>query len=91
MQDSILQGQYSYTITRIDAVLYNNHGTIGKVGNCDFNGSIVCRDDAIIYQAHLDLNWDIRLGSRSSDAMDLFIFLPVVVSDPSVVGWKEVY
>ena len=21
----------------------------------------------------------------------LFIFLPVVVSDPSVVGWKEVY
>lgn len=91
VQDSILQGQYSYTITRIDAVLYNNHGTIGKVGNCDFNGSIVCRDDAIIYQAHLDLNWDIRLGSRSSDAMDLFIFLPVVVSDPSVVGWKEVY
>jgi len=91
VQDSILQGQYSYTITRIDAVLYNNHGTIGKVGNCDFNGSIVCRDDALIYQARLDINWDIRLGSRSLDAMDLFIFLPVVVGDPSVVGWKEVY
>lgn len=91
VQDSILQGQYSYTITKVDAVLYNNHGIIGKVGNCDINGAFVCRDDALMYQAALDLSWDIRLGSRSRDAVDLFIFLPVVVGDPSVVGWKEVY
>ena len=72
-------------------MLYNNHGIIGKVGNCDINGAFVCRDDALMYQAALDLSWDIRLGSRSRDAVDLFIFLPVVVGDPSVVGWKEVY
>lgn len=91
VQNSILQGQYSYTITKVDAVLYNNHGIIGKVGNCDINGAFVSRDDALLYQAELDLSWDIRLGSRCRDAMDMFIFLPVVVGDPSVVGWKEVY
>lgn len=90
VQDSILQGQYSYTITRVDAILYNNHAVLGKVGNCDFNGSIVSRDDALIYQAHLDINWDVRLGSRSPDGLDFTSYLPYVVDEPVVTSWKEV-
>ncbi len=90
VQDSILQGQYSYTITRVDAILYNNHAVLGKVGNCDFNGAIVTRDDALIYQAHLDINWDARLGSRSPDGLDFTSYLPYVLDDPVVTRWTEV-
>ncbi|MBO7720860.1 MAG: hypothetical protein J6T01_00470 [Kiritimatiellae bacterium] len=58
------------TITRIDAVLYNNHGIFGKLGECSINGSLVCRNEGLQYSRKLYLNWDIRLYSGSSETVD---------------------
>ena len=58
------------TITRIDAVLYNNHGIFGKLGKCTINGSLVCRNEGLQYTSNLYLNWDIRLYSGSSETVD---------------------
>lgn len=87
-----LLGDYADTsITRIDATLYNNHAVMGKLGqNCSINGSMVCRDEAIIYSNKLSFNWDIRLGSRSRDGMDIDLYLPMTIGDPQVIGWREV-
>ena len=57
------RGAYQPTITRIDAVLYNNHGIIGHIGNCTINGSLVCRNEAMIFEDALKINWDHRLCS----------------------------
>ena len=80
----------SSAITRVDAVLYNNHAVMGTVGKCEFNGALVSRDEGIIYNSSVGFNWDIRLGSRSPDGLDFFIYLPMSVADPRVIGWREV-
>jgi hypothetical protein len=80
----------STAITRVDAVLFNNHAVMGTVGQCQFNGALVSRDEGIIYSTSVKFNWDIRLGSRSPDGIDFFIYLPMSVADPRVVGWREV-
>lgn len=80
----------SAAITRVDAVLFNNHAVMGRVGQCQFNGALVSRDEGIIYSTSVKFNWDIRLGSRSPDGLDFFIYLPMSVADPRVVGWREV-
>lgn len=79
----------SATITQIDAVLYNNHAVMGKIGQSLFNGALVCRDEGIIYSSTVKFNWDIRLGSRSPDGIDFFIYLPMSIADPRVVSWRE--
>jgi Tfp pilus assembly protein PilX len=86
----ISQLAQSSAITRVDAVLYNNHATMGKTGACQFNGALICRDEGIIYSSSVKFNWDIRLGSRSPDGIDFFIFLPMSPATPRVVGWQEV-
>ena len=58
------------TITRIDAVLYNNHGIFGKLGQCSINGSLVCRNEGLQYSSRLYLNWDIRLYSGSAETVN---------------------
>lgn len=78
------------SITRIDAVLYNNHATIGIIGACRFNGALVCRDEGIIYSGSVHFNWDIRLGSYSRDGTDIFIYLPMTPVTPRVIAWQEV-
>ena len=81
--------QSSY-ISNVDAVLYNNHAIMGKIDKCKFNGALVCRDEGCWYSSWVRMNWDIRLGSRSPDGMDFFIYLPMSVADPRVIGWREV-
>jgi len=77
-------------ITRIDGVLYNNHATMGTVGACSFNGSLVCRDESICYSSNVYFNWDIRLGSQSQDGLNVFINFPMSPSTPNVVSWQEI-
>lgn len=77
-------------IQQIDAVLYNNHAIMGHVGACVINGSLVSRDEAIIYSSSLKINWDIRLGTQSKDGMNFFINLPVSPARPQVVSWREI-
>ncbi len=85
----IAQQAQSDAITQIDAVLYNNHATMGCIGACLFNGALVCRDEAIIYNTSVTFNWDIRLGSASRDGMDFFIYLPMSPAPPQVIEWQE--
>ena len=80
-------GAYTPTITRIDAVMYNNHGIIGHIGNCTINGSLVCRNEAMIYSGALKINWDHRLYSGFSGN----IGLPMDASQPpQTLSWREI-
>ena len=78
---------YRPTITRIDAVMYNNHGIIGHIGNCTINGSLVCRNEAMIYSGALKINWDHRLFSGFDGNIDL----PMDASQPpQTLSWREI-
>ena len=66
--DQVIKDRVSSSdITQIDAVLYNNHAVMGRIGQCQFNGALISRDEGIIYRNSVRFNWDIRLGSRSPD------------------------
>ena len=80
------------TITRVDAVLYNNHGIFGKTGKCSFNGALVCRNEGLQYTSNLYLNWDIRLFSGSSETVDNDKVGLAKASDnpPMTISWAEV-
>ena len=78
------------TITRIDAVLYNNHGIFGRLGQCTINGSLVCRNEGLQYSSRLYLNWDMRLYSGSSETVDNDKVGLAKASDspPTTVDWR---
>lgn len=78
------------TITRIDAVLYNNHGIFGKLGQCSINGSLVCRNEGLQYSSKLYLNWDIRLYSGSSETVNNDQVGLAKASDnpPKTIDWR---
>ena len=78
------------TITRIDAVLYNNHGIFGKLGQCSINGSLVCRNEGLQYSSKLYLNWDMRLYSGSSETVsnDQVGLARASDSPPKTVDWR---
>ena len=85
------RGTYQPTITRIDAVMYNNHGIIGHIGNCTINGSLVCRNEAMIYEGALKINWDHRLYSGLSGSMSDALGLPMDASrPPQTLSWREI-
>ena len=85
------RGAYQPTITRIDAVMYNNHGIIGHIGNCTINGSLVCRNEAMIYEGALKINWDHRLYSGLSGSMSNALGLPMDASrPPETLSWREI-
>lgn len=79
------------TITQIDAVLYNNHGIFGKLGQCTINGSLVCRNEGMIFSGKLYLNWDYRLYSGSPEnVMNQLVGMPLGTGKPIVLSWQEV-
>ena len=79
------------TISRIDAVLYNNHGIFGNVAACTINGSLVCRNEGIIFQNHLYLNWDSRLFSGSPESVaNSLVGMPVSAALPQILALQEV-
>ncbi len=80
----------STSIQQVDAVLYNNHAILGNIGQCAFNGALVCRDEAIIYYGSLKMNWDIRIGSDSLDGTAFDIYLPLSIAEPHPVSWREI-
>lgn len=87
--NKLISELYGSSITRIDGVLYNNHGIFGSIGDCTFNGSLICRNEGIIYSGNLKINWDIRLKSGSAEALSNAMGLPVGVSPPATVAWHE--
>ncbi len=79
------------TITQIDAVLYNNHGIFGKLGQCSIKGSLVCRNEGMIFTGKLYLNWDYRLYSGSPETVaNHLVGMPLAPGKPVVQSCQEV-
>ena len=86
-----ISSRYKSAITQIDAVLYNNHGIFGKLGQCTINGSLVCRNEGMIFSGRLYLNWDYRLYSGSPEnVMNQLVGMPLGTGKPIVQFWQEV-
>lgn len=73
-------------VSTIEAVSYNNHALAGKVGNFTVNGTIISRDEAIIYTGNISMNYDVRAWG-GPEALD--IFLPRELVLPQVLSWEE--
>lgn len=75
----------------IDATLYNNHLTVGKLGgtggrtNIIVNGGIICHDEALLPQGRMYMNWDPRI------AMDTEFrpYLPMGLKPAKTILWRE--
>ena len=76
-------------VDRIDAVVYNNHLISGYTGALKNNGCLIGRDEGINFQGGVTMNWDIRVGSRSKDAVDIGLYLPRILAKPTRLYWKE--
>ena len=86
-----ISSRYKSAITQIDAVLYNNHGIFGRLGQCTINGSLVCRNEGMIFSGRLYLNWDYRLYSGSPEnVMNKLVGMPLGTGKPIVQFWQEV-
>ncbi|MBU1043756.1 MAG: hypothetical protein KJ915_05090 [Candidatus Omnitrophica bacterium] len=72
-------------IKNIDAVTYTNHAFAGKVGSFTMNGSIVSRDEAIVYSGDITMNYDNRAKYRGSQDF----FLPRALALPHVQYLKK--
>ena len=70
----------SSQIRTVDAVMYTNHAFAGKVGSFTINGSLVSRDEAIIYSGNLTMNYDVRAKFRGSQDF----FLPRALALPHI-------
>jgi hypothetical protein len=83
--DIIANSQAGY-VTRVDAITYTNHLYTGRVGATTFNGTIVARDEGIVYSTKLIVNYDIRVRGNGYEQID--IYLP---REPSyqVLYWGE--
>ncbi|MDO5317771.1 MAG: hypothetical protein Q4G65_04010 [bacterium] len=94
VHNSLLKSLYSangsgFLITKIDGVLYNNHGTFGMIGNCTINGSLVCRNEGIQYSSQFNINHDIRLREDSAEGIDNKVGMPLGAAAPGVISWHE--
>lgn len=74
------------TVGRLDAVIYNNHMTMGRfANNAVINGGIICRDEALWVSGRTYLNWDPRLAM-----VDRFRpYLPMRLDPASTIRWRE--
>jgi len=76
-------------IRRIDATLYNNHLTVGKLGgtgtNALVNGGIICRDEALLPTGRLYLNWDPRIALDAAFKP----YLPMGLKPAKTILWRE--
>jgi hypothetical protein len=77
----------------VDAVLFTNHAIAGyvPVNHIGVFGSLVARDDALVYGRQLAIGHDPRLlGSLWNAAAGRPFFLPITLERPDMVRWEEV-
>ncbi len=61
------------SVTRIDGIYYTNHLFAGRVGQSEFNGTIVARDEAVLYSTSITMNYDVRVHSDGYEAIDIYL------------------
>ncbi len=73
---------------RFDGVYFSNHVVGGWFPDNDveFNGAIVCRDDAIFFRKNLVINHDKRLLDPSAK----LISLPGSLKRPRLIKWRDI-
>lgn len=78
--------------SKIEGLFYTNHAWAGRTGNAvKFNGSIISKDEAIIYRNTLDFNYDERAHSRYNADPNRFIDLGLPqVRGVYLVSWQQV-
>ncbi|MBU0634293.1 MAG: hypothetical protein KKB82_05955 [Candidatus Omnitrophica bacterium] len=76
--------ELSNQINRVDAVMYTNHAFTGKVGNFTVNGSIVSRDEALVYSGSITMNYDVRAKDKGEE-----LYLPRALALPHVQYLKR--
>ena len=78
------------TVSRIDAVMYNNHGVFGKLGaSFQINGALVCRDEGLTANGG-SFNWDMRLRRKKDSEVVAKMGLPKGAGDPYTASWMEI-
>ncbi|MGE4489552.1 MAG: hypothetical protein AB7E95_08420 [Kiritimatiellales bacterium] len=76
----------SRELDRLDAFIYNNHLTIGRLGsNSMINGGIICRDEALFPDGRIYMNWDCRVALDN----DFSPFLPMDLGPAETIQWRE--
>ncbi len=88
---TLFAGTNAPAMSRVDAVLYCNHLITGNVGAITFNGTVISRDEAIIFSGSIKMNWDIRLWGAGGGAFtNMLVGLPMVLAQPNTVFWQEI-
>jgi hypothetical protein len=77
------------TINRLDGIFYTNHAFAGRTGyGTIINGSIISKDEAIIYRNTLTINYDERIHSRYVTGQNRVIDINLPVSKKvEMVRW----
>lgn len=67
---------------RLDGVFYCNHAIAMRMSksNAQFNGALICRDEAIIFTSTLKFNYDPRIHSRYSNDPNRYVDLGLPVA-----------
>lgn len=78
--------------SKIEGIYYTNHAWAGRTGNAvQFNGSVISKDEAIIYRNGLTFNYDERANSRYNSDPNRFIDLGLPrIRGVYLVSWQQV-
>jgi len=61
----------NHRIGQIDALAYTNHIYTGRAEKTDFNGAVMSRDEAILYNNLVNLNYDYRAKAEGEFFIDI--------------------
>jgi len=74
-------------VHQIDALIYNNHAITGRIINAEFNGSVIARDEALIFQGSITMNYDYRVKQQGAEYVG--VDLPIALMQPERGAWSE--
>lgn len=82
----------SNTASKVEGIFYTNHAFAGRTGNgMKFNGSVISKDEAIIYRNTVDFNYDERAHSRYNEDPNRFIDLGLPkIRGVYLLSWQEI-
>ena len=80
----------SSSVARMDGVFYTNHALAGWfTGGCQFNGSVVARNESMILTSgSVTMNHDERLSSNYHDLMAMNMYIPLTKSY-ATISWED--
>ncbi len=80
----------SFSVSRMDGIFYTNHALAGWFdGGCEFNGSVVARNESMILTSgNVKMNHDERLSSNYQDLMAMNMYVPLTKAY-STISWED--